>query len=103
MKMEFYAEINETDNSEGVQMGHIELKMVDGETVWVDADETEWSEEEDGSFDILLRGVYIMGDEDDDYNVDPADFKGATITDIYIDDDTDEDYDITAVSEPEFW
>lgn len=103
MKMEFYAKINETENSEGWQVGHIELEMPDGESVWVDADEISYSLDEDGDYDVMYRGVYIMTDDDEDYDVDPVDFEGAKITEIYCDEDTDSDYSITPVSDPTFW
>ncbi len=103
MKMEFYAQINETENSKGWQVGHIELALPNGEDVWVDADEIVYSLDEDGDYDVVYRGVYIMTDDGEDYDVDPADFEGAEITDVYCDEDTEAGYEAFSITEPTFW
>lgn len=102
MEMEFFAKVTETPESEGWNVDHIELRLPDGRELMIDADETGYSIEPDGRFDVIYRGVYIL--TDDEYDVDPKDFEGAEITDIVEDDeDYGTGYRIEALTAPSFW
>ena len=96
MKVEFNGTYkNEIVGKEPLYLNTITIKRNDGKIVVIDRDETNYSIE-NGSIDILFRGVYEWKDDKIYPNNNDAEklYNGALVVGFDIEDDAPEDYDL---------
>lgn len=100
MKAYMTGHLNETKFCKGIWLNTITVRLENGDFVTIDRDETSWTVNPDGSYEMEWDGVYQWDGESSNYDLNSTDFHDASIENIEIEDDADGDYrlDISSIS-----
>lgn len=97
MRLSFAASVKETENTQGIWLNTITVRLKDGREVVLDRDQTDYSslrvvEYQQAYFDVEWSGVYVWDGENMDYSISADMFRDCVLVDYMIEEDADDEY-----------